>query len=123
MQWVAVAFGGALGAVLRYAVALYIPFVPGKFPTATFLVNGLGSFLMGAFFVLIVEKGILPQYLKYLLMVGCFGALTTFSTFSMDALHLIMAGHWKMAVFYTLLSVLTCISAAYLAYAVVNKVV
>ena len=62
MHWLAVAIGGALGAMARYGVSSWI-FNPSshKFPCATMSVNVLGSFVMGMLFVIIVEKGALPR--------------------------------------------------------------
>ena len=85
MIWLAVALGGAVGAMMRFGVAVLIPIRSGEFPTATFLVNIAGSALAGVLFVLIVEKGVLMPHLRPPLMIGMLGALTTFSTFSLEA--------------------------------------
>ena len=69
--WLAVALGGALGALARYSVS--IAWMPAqlKFPVATLTVNVLGSFLMGVFYVVIVEKAMLapvwrlPPFLRF----------------------------------------------------------
>ncbi|GIR41109.1 MAG: hypothetical protein CM15mP51_18890 [Porticoccaceae bacterium] len=50
-----IALGGALGAVCRYLIVEKF-FDDGKFPFSTLLVNSIGSFLMGIFFVFLVEK-------------------------------------------------------------------
>ena len=55
MHWLAVAIGGALGAMARYAVSTWIfNATSHKFPYATLTVNVLGSFVMGILFVIIV---------------------------------------------------------------------
>ena len=52
MHWIAVAVGGAFGAVARYAISTWIfDSTSHKFPYATLSVNVLGSFVMGIFFV------------------------------------------------------------------------
>ena len=112
MHWLAVAVGGALGAMARYGVSSII-FNPSsqKFPWATMSVNVLGSFVMGMLFVIIVEKGALPAEMRSLLMVGFLGAFTTFSTFSLDALGLWQNGHLLLALVYALGTVVLCLAA------------
>ena len=112
MHWLAVAVGGALGAMARYGVSSII-FNPSsqKFPWATMSVNVLGSFVMGMLFVIIVEKGALPAEMRSLLMVGFLGAFTTFSTFSLDALGLWQNGHIFMSLVYMLATVILCLIA------------
>ncbi|HIG66348.1 MAG TPA: fluoride efflux transporter CrcB [Porticoccaceae bacterium] len=112
MHWLAVALGGALGSMARYALSTWIFQVSShKFPYATLTVNVLGSFVMGVLFVVIVEKAALPQEMRNLLMIGFIGAFTTFSTFSLDALGLWQNGHLFMAFIYTLATVILCIIA------------
>ena len=112
MQWLAVALGGALGSMARYALSTWIFQVSShKFPYATLTVNVLGSFVMGILFVVIVERAALPQEMRSLLMIGFIGAVTTFSTFSLDALGLWQNGHLFMALIYTLATVILCLIA------------
>ena len=112
MQWLAVALGGALGSMARYALSTWVFQVSShKFPYATLTVNVLGSFVMGILFVVIVERAALPQEMRSLLMIGFIGAFTTFSTFSLDALGLWQNGHLFMALVYTLATVILCLVA------------
>lgn len=112
MNWIAVAIGGALGAMARYGVStLLFDASTQRFPYATLSVNVLGSFLMGILFVLIVEKGLLPAEMRSILMVGFLGAFTTFSTFSLDALGLWQNGHLLLALVYALGTVVLCLAA------------
>ena len=112
MHWLAVAIGGALGAMARYATSLWIfPVDSHKFPFATFSVNVLGSFLMGLLFVVIAERAALPVEMRSLLMVGFLGAFTTYSTFSLDALGLWQNGHLFLALVYVLATVISCLAA------------
>ncbi|MDB9977259.1 fluoride efflux transporter CrcB [Porticoccaceae bacterium] len=112
MQWLAVALGGALGSMARYALSTWIFQVSShKFPYATLTVNVLGSFVMGILFVVIVERAALPQEMRSLLMIGFIGAFTTFSTFSLDTLGLWQNGHLFMALIYTLATVILCLIA------------
>ena len=112
MHWFAVAIGGALGSLARYALSIYIFDVSShKFPYATLAINVLGSFAMGILFVLIVEKAAMPSEMRSLLMIGFLGAFTTFSAFSLDALGLWQNGHVFMSLVYMLATVILCLIA------------
>jgi|TARA_B110000977_G_C10919907_1_gene432666 CrcB protein len=112
MNWIAVAVGGGLGAMARYAVSTWIFQVSShKFPYATLTVNVLGSFVMGILFVVIIERSALPMEMRSLWMIGFLGAFTTFSTFSLDALGLWQNGHLFMALLYVLATVVLCLLA------------
>ncbi len=112
MSWLAVALGGALGAMGRYAVTLYtFPILANRFPLATFSVNVLGSLLIGVCYVLIIEKGALAPELRNWMMAGFLGAFTTFSTFALDAVTLWQNGHGQLATIYVAASVAACIAA------------
>jgi len=112
MHWIAVAIGGALGALARYGISTWVFAISShKFAYATLAVNVLGSFLMGILFVLVIEKAALPAEMRSLLMVGFLGAFTTFSTFSLDALGLWQNGHLFMALIYILATVILCLIA------------
>ena len=68
---------------------------------------------MGALFILFMEKAELITAYRPLLAIGFLGAMTTFSTFSLDALLLFQQGHYNTALFYVLSSVIICIFAVY----------
>jgi CrcB protein len=91
-----IALGGALGSVLRY---LMVGAVGAPWGTAA--VNVLGSFLIGALFVLLDAR----TGWQLLLMTGLLGGFTTFSAFSLDTLRLIQQGQPLQAGLYVLASV------------------
>ena len=106
----AVALGGALGALGRYGVnGLLFPVMGERFPLGTLAVNVTGSILMGILYVLIIEKAALAPEWRNFLMVGFLGAFTTFSTFSLDALALWQNGQLSLALTYVVASVVLCI--------------
>jgi CrcB protein len=112
--YLAIAFGGAAGAVSRYWLSTTVEkFNGSEFPLGTFLVNVLGSFLIGVFFVVLAEKLHLADQWRPIVMVGFLGAMTTFSTFSLDALLLFEQGHYNTALFYIVASVVLCLFAAF----------
>ena len=112
MNWLAVAIGGALGSVARYALSSWIfDITSHKFPYATLIVNVAGSFVMGILFVVAVERAALPAEMRSLLMIGFIGAFTTFSAFSLDALGLWQNGHVQMSLIYMVTTVILCLVA------------
>ncbi|SIS54384.1 fluoride efflux transporter CrcB [Neptunomonas antarctica] len=108
---IAVATGGALGAVSRFWLAGMLNDKTDRLPIGTLTCNIAGSLIMGVLFVLIMEKARLSPELRPLLMVGFLGAFTTFSSFSLETVALMQEGHIMSALVYVLLSVLMCIAA------------
>lgn len=100
-----VAFGGAIGAVLRFVSGIAVLRVtgPADFPLAILCVNVLGSFLMGVFVVAAAHKGL--THLGPFVMTGLLGGFTTFSAFSLETVALMERGDFTMAGMYVALSV------------------
>lgn len=95
----AVALGGALGAILRWMITLLTKqqLLIKNFPIATLFANFLGSFLLGIFIVLCVEKQLMGENWRLFLTVGLTGSLTTFATFSLETLQLIQKENYLFA--------------------------
>ncbi len=122
MQWLAIALGGALGSVLRYAAVSYItPLVNHRFPFGTFIVNASGSFLIGVAYVLLVEKTTLPAEWRLFFITGFLGGYTTFSAFSLEVLQLWQTGHVMSAFFYASSSVVLGLLMAFVGMALTQK--
>ncbi|HEY2161094.1 MAG TPA: fluoride efflux transporter CrcB [Solirubrobacteraceae bacterium] len=81
--------GGALGAAVRTALVEGAPVKPGAWPWTTFAVNVVGSLLLGYFVCRLQERLPVTAYRRPLLGTGLCGALTTFSAFQLDVLHLL----------------------------------
>lgn len=114
-QILAIAAGGASGALFRYWVSTGIYALLGRgFPYGTLAVNVLGSLLMGFLYVLLLERMTTGPELRAGLLVGLLGAFTTFSTFSIETLNLIEQANYLKAVLNVFISVIACIGAAWL---------
>ena len=112
-QVLAIAGGGAVGALLRYWVSSGVYLLAGRdFPYGTLVVNVLGSLLMGFLYIWLLERTLGGVAMRAFVLIGLLGAFTTFSTFSMETLNLMEAGHMGKAILNTLLSVVLCIGAA-----------
>ena len=106
-----VAFGGAIGAVLRFVTVASF-----GAPWAVLAVNVVGSFAMGVAF------GVLSARLSPFVMTGVLGGFTTFSAFSLDALKLWEAGQVGPAVLYVGGSVVLSLGAVALGAALARGV-
>lgn len=109
----AVAAGGALGAVARWLVSEWIVQDLGRSVfLATFSVNVLGSLLLG-FVIGAVDAHVVSPGLRGLLAVGGLGAFTTYSTYAVDALRLLDGGHYGGALAYVAGTAFICMIAAW----------
>jgi CrcB protein len=110
----AVAFGGALGALGRHFVNLgVVTFLGTGFPWATLAVNVVGSFAMGVLVHVFAASWPVSMEMRALLTVGGLGAFTTFSTFSLDAVLLYERGQLLLAGAYIGVSVIASIGALF----------
>ncbi|HIO97362.1 MAG TPA: fluoride efflux transporter CrcB [Leucothrix sp.] len=107
--------GGGLGAIARYMLSTSInEKLASNFPYGTLIVNVIGSFLMGFLAMWLVEKLGLNPLLRLAIFVGFLGAFTTFSTFSMETLHLFEEGLAGRALLNMLVNVVLSVLAVWL---------
>ena len=112
-QTLAIAAGGAIGALLRYWMSSGVYALLGRgFPYGTLAVNVLGSLLMGFLYIVMIERTATPVEWRAFALVGLLGAFTTFSTFSIETLNLLEQADYAKAAANMLLSVLACVGAA-----------
>lgn len=122
-MFAAVAIGGALGAVTRYAVSLAVG--GGIFgiagPLATLAVNVVGSALMGGFAGAVAAGLAMPEMWRGMIAVGFLGALTTFSSFALDTGALLAKQGHGTTILYVGLSVGLSLAAFFAVQAAVTS--
>lgn len=114
MALLAVAAGGAVGAVLRWLVAvrwLGIAHMPA-WPWSTFFVNVTGSLLFGLLAVALATSNSFNDNARLMLMTGVLGAFTTWSTFAFEVVRLVEVRAWSLAIGYGSGTMAACIGAA-----------
>ncbi len=118
-----IGLGSALGGVARYLVALEMESRLGHAIWGTLTVNVAGSFLIGLLAGLSepTSKLMLPEPTRHFFMIGIMGGFTTFSTFSLQTVHLLRDGELTTAGANILLSVLVCVTGAWLGFAAASK--
>ena len=120
--FVAVAVGGALGALARYGIGLLMPHPSGVFPWATFLINVLGGFLIGVLIVTVTERGRTHPLARPFFVTGILGGFTTFSTYAVDAQQLIAAGRVGVAGAYLAGTLVAAVGATWVGLALARRV-
>jgi CrcB protein len=114
--------GGALGTLLRAALAEAFPQPATAWPWPTFAVNIGAAFLLGYFVTRLTERLPLSSYRRPLLGTGLCGGLSTFSTMQVEILKMLDAHAWGLAAGYAAASIAAGYAAIHLATAVVRRV-
>ena len=117
-----IALGGAFGACSRYLVTELCVVLLGRgFPYGTLTVNVVGSFVMGLLIAAFESEIIAIEPWRQIIGLGFLGALTTFSTFSMDNVLLMQQGAFLKMGLNIMLNVILSISAAWLGFQLLMK--
>ncbi|MDY6939586.1 MAG: fluoride efflux transporter CrcB [Cyanobacteriota bacterium] len=105
---IAISFGAVAGALSRYYLGIWIARRFGTgFPYGTFVINLSGSFAMGLFATLVLQRSIaISPEVRLLVAVGFLGSYTTFSTYELDTITLLRSQSLGMAGLYWLGSAL-----------------
>ena len=108
--------GGALGTGARYLLTSFLQSSTGGFPVGTLAVNLLGCLLIGFLAAALPDTGAEKQTLKLVLLVGCLGGFTTFSSFGLETVRLLQAGHITWAATYVFISNVVGVCFAWVGY-------
>ncbi|HPN29471.1 MAG TPA: fluoride efflux transporter CrcB [bacterium] len=113
MNYLFLAVGGAIGALLRYFTTEYISrSLNLAFPIGVLIVNLSGCLVIGFLYGLFSKIPISPE-IKVFIFIGVLGSYTTFSTFALENLHLFQAGNIRIAMLNILYSNLGGITLAF----------
>ncbi len=115
-SYLAVAIGGAVGATLRFAVSEWV-----GTPQGTFVVNALGSLLLGVCMAALANE-MISKEMTLLLGTGILGAFTTMSAFSLETIEMWSDDQTK-AIGYVLVTMILCPLLAYTGWKVIETTV
>ena len=108
-----IGIGATVGASCRYYIGLISAQYLGKsLPYGTLISNVIGSFIAGVLIVLVLEKLLLSETYRLMLLVGLAGSLTTMSALSIESVEMISVGHYSQALINILLNLLLSLMAA-----------
>jgi fluoride exporter len=114
MLYLIVFIGAGIGGALRHGVNVAAARLFGfGFPWGTFIVNVVGSFVMGLFAGYFAYRAGIPQHVRLFLTTGILGGFTTFSSFSLDAALLVERHSFGLAAGYVIGSVAAGLSALF----------
>ena len=114
-QLIIVAFGGAIGSMLRYKLGGFaLHHTQGwDFPVSTFSINVAGCFVIGILAALVEHHDLFSPSVRLLLFTGLLGGFTTFSAFGYEGVFLLRRGLFSVAATYLVLSVLGGLAAVF----------
>jgi fluoride exporter len=126
-DWLAVGIGGFVGAISRFQITLWLNVWSlqrfGRvYPFGTFAVNIAGCLLIGILMALATDKKV-PDLYQKILVTGCLGSLTTFSTFSYETVGLFRGDRPALAALYVLANLAIGVAAVVVGMGIVKAVV
>jgi fluoride exporter len=120
-ELLAIAAGGAAGALARVGLSQAFPTTAGQWPWMTFAINLVGSFLLGYIVTSLQQRPHPSRFRRPLLTTGLCGTFTTFSTVQVELLHMIDHGRYGLTLLYIAASVLGGLLAVLLASALARR--
>jgi CrcB protein len=113
-NYLIIAAGAILGALSRYGLGEWAKAQFGdSFVIGTLLINLIGSFLLGLFLTLRLDRGFFTPAVHLFIAVGWCASFTTYSTFSWDTYRYIQEGNFRLAFFNIGLTLLGCLAATW----------
>jgi len=98
--------GATVGASCRYYIGvLSLQYLGKTLPYGTLISNVVGSFIAGILVVVILEKLLLSETYRLMLLIGLTGSLTTMSTLSFESLEMLGGGNYGQALLNILLNI------------------
>ena len=98
--------GATVGASCRYYIGvLSLQYLGKALPYGTLISNIVGSFIAGILVVVILEKLLLSETYRLMLLIGLTGSLTTMSTLSFESLEMLSGGNYGQALLNILLNI------------------
>ncbi len=93
----AVGVGAVLGAWLRWWLGIALNAVTPNLPLGTLAANLIGGYLVGVAVEYFSQQGGIPVEMRLFVITGFLGGLTTFSSFSAEAVGLLMQSRYAWA--------------------------
>lgn len=117
MSWLAVGLGATLGAWLRWWLGLWLNTLHQHFPMGTLAANLGGGYLIGIAVGFFAAHPGLPAEWRLFAVTGFLGGLTTFSSFSAEAMVLLQRGDFALAFGHTALHLIGSIAFCFAGFA------
>lgn len=102
--------GSGLGGMIRYALSLLLKKYNYPLPIHTLSANVIACFILGVIMTHLVNQSE-NSSLRYIIAIGFCGGLSTYSTFSYEAILQINSGSWIHFVLYSTLTFILCLGA------------
>jgi CrcB protein len=117
LSWIAVALGAALGAWLRWGLTIFLAQLHAHIQLGTLVANLVGGYLIGLALGFFDAMPALAPAWRLFVITGFLGGLTTFSSFSGEAMVLLQRGHYSWALAHVALHLLGSIAFCVAGYA------
>lgn len=117
LSWIAVAVGAALGAWLRWGLTILLGQLHAHIQLGTLVANLVGGYLIGLALGFFDTSPALSPVWRLFIITGFLGGLTTFSSFSGEAMVLLQRGHYGWALGHSAVHVLGSIGCCVAGYA------
>jgi CrcB protein len=94
---IAICVGASLGALSRWQLGLWLSTPHATLPWGTLVANWVGAYAIGVAMVFFQSQTHIDPAWRLAIVTGFLGALTTFSTFSLEVVTLLQQGRWALA--------------------------